>query len=105
MPSPALVPETVVRYRASQRFPPRSVMSTTDSMPATGLAQRARQIKAAEMETYLARTPRSREATARAKRSLPLGVSSSFQAYDPHPIVAARAQASWLEDVDGNHYI
>ena len=30
---------------------------------------------------------------------------SSFQAYDPHPIVAKRAQGSWLEDVDGNHYI
>ena len=80
-------------------------MSTTDSVPATGLAQRARQITKAEMETYLSRTRRSQVATNRAKRSLPLGVSSSFQAYDPHPIVAARAQGSWLEDVDGNHYV
>ena len=30
---------------------------------------------------------------------------SSFQAYDPHPVVAKRAQAAWLEDVDGNHYV
>ncbi len=80
-------------------------MSTTDSVPATGLAQRARRIKAAETESYLLRTRRSQAATARAKRSLPLGVSSSFQAYEPHPIVAARAKASWLEDVDGNHYV
>ena len=46
-----------------------------------------------------------RAATDRARRSLPLGVPSSFQAYDPHPIVAKRAQAAWLEDVDGNHYV
>jgi glutamate-1-semialdehyde 2,1-aminomutase len=32
-------------------------------------------------------------------------VPSSFQSYDPHPIVAARAQDSWLEDVDGNRYL
>jgi glutamate-1-semialdehyde 2,1-aminomutase len=32
-------------------------------------------------------------------------VPSSLQFYDPHPIVAAKAQASWLEDVDGNRYV
>ncbi len=33
-----------------------------------------------------------------------MGVPSSFQAYDPHPIVVTRAQGSWMEDVDGNRY-
>ena len=42
---------------------------------------------------------------ARAKHVMPLGVASSFQFYDPHPVVAARAHGSWLEDVDGNHYV
>jgi len=32
-------------------------------------------------------------------------VPSSFQAYDPHPIVVRRAQQAWMEDVDGNRYI
>ena len=44
-------------------------------------------------------------ATARARQVLPLGVPSSFQAYDPHPIVVSRSQGSWMEDVDGNRYI
>jgi glutamate-1-semialdehyde 2,1-aminomutase len=58
-----------------------------------------------ELATYERRTTRSRQATERARRSLPLGVPSSFQAYQPHPVVAARAQGSWMEDVDGNRYI
>src|SRR6478672_8859065 len=79
-------------------------MSTTDSY-APELAARAREITEVEKASYEARTPRSQAATERARRSLPLGVPSSFQAYDPHPIVARRAQAAWLEDVDGNHYV
>ena len=51
------------------------------------------------------RTAGSQKATERARKVLPLGVPSSFQAYDPHPIVVRRAQASWMEDVDGNRYI
>ena len=34
-----------------------------------------------------------------------MGVPSSFQSYDPHPIVVRKANASWMEDVDGNRYI
>jgi glutamate-1-semialdehyde 2,1-aminomutase len=69
------------------------------------LAHRSREIVAAEMERYEARTPRSQAANMRAKRSIPLGVPSSFQAYDPHPIVAARADRSRMWDVDGNEYV
>src|SRR5215207_640073 len=80
-------------------------MSATESMPSTALAHRARQIIEDELEVYHTHTPRSQALRARAARSLPLGVASSFQAYDPHPIVAARAQESWLDDVDGHRYI
>jgi glutamate-1-semialdehyde 2,1-aminomutase len=80
-------------------------MSTTESLVRSGLPQRAREITTAELQVYEARTTASRAATDRARRSLPLGVPSSFQAYDPHPIVAKRARGSWLEDVDGNHYV
>ncbi len=69
------------------------------------LAGRARELIAAELDTYARRTRRSQAATGRAMQHLPLGVPSSFQYYDPHPVVAARAQASWLEDVDGNRYV
>ena len=79
-------------------------MAATDS-DASLLAARAREIGEIERDTYRDRTPLSQAATDRARRSLPLGVPSSFQAYDPHPVVAKRAQAAWLEDVDGNHYV
>jgi glutamate-1-semialdehyde 2,1-aminomutase len=67
--------------------------------------QRAREITEVERARYLERTRRSQQATDRARLVLPLGVPSSFQAYEPHPLVAARAQGSWLEDVDGNQYV
>jgi glutamate-1-semialdehyde 2,1-aminomutase len=85
-------------------------MSTTDSISrdhtdAADLAARARAITARELDTYRARTVGSQQATDRARKVLPLGVPSSFQAYDPHPIVVRRAQGSWMEDVDGNRYV
>lgn len=79
-------------------------MTTTDSVR-VDLSARAREITAAELARYAERTQRSQEATYRARRSLPMGVPSSFQAYDPHPVVAARAKGSWLDDVDGNRYV
>jgi glutamate-1-semialdehyde 2,1-aminomutase len=69
------------------------------------LAARARTITARELSVYKERTAGSQRATDRARKVLPLGVPSSFQAYDPHPIVVRRAQGSWMEDVDGNRYI
>lgn len=76
-----------------------SKLSTSD------LSARARNIIERELDLYRARTPQSRHQTERAKRALPKGVPSSFQAYDPYPVVGARARGSWLEDMDGNHYV
>ena len=36
---------------------------------------------------------------------MPAGVPSSFQAYDPHPIVVKHAAGSRMIDVDGNEYV
>jgi glutamate-1-semialdehyde 2,1-aminomutase len=80
-------------------------MSTTESLPTSQLAARAREITTRELVTYVERTAGSQRATDRARRVLPMGVPSSFQAYDPHPIVVSRAQDAWMEDVDGNRYI
>ena len=80
-------------------------MMTTESLSTADLARRARAITSVELATYTGRTQRSQAATERARRSLPMGVPSSFQAYDPHPVVAASAQGSWLVDVDGNRYL
>lgn len=68
------------------------------------LAEKAKLITQRELQTYKERTKGSQKATDRARKVLPLGVPSSFQAYDPHPIVVRSAQGSWMEDVDGNRY-
>ncbi|MEJ7803698.1 MAG: aspartate aminotransferase family protein, partial [Candidatus Limnocylindria bacterium] len=41
----------------------------------------------------------------RARQSLPLGVASSFQAYDPYPLFMTDARGSRIWDADGNEYI
>ncbi len=80
-------------------------MMATKSVVSTRLVQRAKEITAAETEKYSARTPVSQAQYHRAEKSLPMGVPSSFQFYDPHPVVAKRARGSRLEDIDGNQYI
>lgn len=69
------------------------------------LTTRANEITQTELATYEERTQESSRHTARAGKVMPMGVPSSFQYYDPHPVVATSAQGAWLEDVDGNHYV
>ena len=80
-------------------------MNATNHNDTNRLTERAKQITVRELAVYAERTQGSQRATDRARKVLPLGVPSSFQAYDPHPIVVRRAQESWMEDVDGNRYI
>ena len=79
-------------------------MNATKSSLHQTLSNRAKEITRRELACYAKRTQGSQVATERARRVLPMGVPSSFQAYDPHPIVVARAQGAWMEDVDGNRY-
>ena len=66
---------------------------------------RVAEIGAREEEAYRARTRRSAELYERARASLPLGVASSFQAYDPYPLFMTDARGSRITDADGNEYI
>jgi len=66
---------------------------------------RVAEIGAREEQAYRDRTPRSAELFARARQSLPLGVASSFQAYDPYPLFMGDARGSRIWDADGNEYI
>ena len=70
-----------------------------DPMPAfdnvdDDLSAAAREISKRELVEYVLRTPVSEKAMARAERFLPLGVASSFQFYEPHPLVTKRAAGS-----------
>src|SRR5438105_7867080 len=57
-----------------------------------------------EEAEFRKRTPRSYEIHQRAKSSLPMGVSSSFQAVPPYPLFISRAEGSHIWDYDGNEY-
>jgi glutamate-1-semialdehyde 2,1-aminomutase len=67
--------------------------------------ERIAEIGAREEAAYRARTPRSAALFERARESLPLGVASSFQAYDPYPLFMTDARGSRIWDADGNEYI
>ena len=80
-------------------------MSVTDSTHTSELAARAKEITERELVTYSERTQGSQKATERARKVLPAGVPSSFQAYDPHPIVVKHAAGAHMIDVDDNDAI
>ena len=60
---------------------------------------------AVEWDRFHATTPASAAHHARAQRSLPLGVPSSFQHWDPHPIAVESARGAWVTDVDGRRVL
>jgi len=80
-------------------------MSVTDSTTTSVLVARAKEITERELAIYAERTKGSQVATERARKVLPAGVPSSFQAYDPHPIVVKHASGSRMVDVDDNEYV
>lgn len=66
---------------------------------------RIAEIGAREERGYRERTPKSAALFERARQSMPLGVASSFQAYDPYPLFMTDARGSRITDADGNEYI
>lgn len=69
------------------------------------LVAKAEAITTRELAAYAERTTGSQRATARARQVLPAGVPSSFQAYDPHPIVVRHAAGARMIDVDDHEYV
>ncbi len=59
----------------------------------------------AEWKRFEAQTPGSAAHHARALGSLPLGVPSSFQYWDPYPVAVTSAKGAWLTDVDGRQVL
>ena len=66
---------------------------------------RVKQLLAAEWERFTATTPGSGEHNVRSSKSLPLGVTSSFQHWEPYPISVVTAKGAWLTDVDGRQLL
>ncbi|MDQ6662091.1 MAG: aspartate aminotransferase family protein [Chloroflexota bacterium] len=72
--------------------------------PLTVSSKSIEEIVVREEAEFRKRTPRSLEIHERAKATLPLGVSSSFQAVPPYPLTISRAEGSHIWDYDGNEY-
>jgi glutamate-1-semialdehyde 2,1-aminomutase len=66
---------------------------------------RVEALLAAEWERFVRQTPGSAEHNARASKTLPLGVTSSFQHWDPHPISIVSARGAHVTDVDGRRLL
>jgi glutamate-1-semialdehyde 2,1-aminomutase len=60
---------------------------------------------AQEWERFETWSAGSGEHNEQASKSLPLGVTSSFQHWDPYPISIASARGAWLTDVDGRRLL
>jgi glutamate-1-semialdehyde 2,1-aminomutase len=73
--------------------------------PAALRQSRVQAIRDREEAAYRNRTPGSARLHERALRCMPLGVASTFQAYDPYPLFMADARGAGITDVDGNAYV
>ncbi len=69
------------------------------------LKSKANEIAERETKILLDRTQASGKLYERAVKSLPLGVTSSFQTNDPYPIYGDHGAGSRFWDVDGNEYV
>ncbi len=54
---------------------------------------------------YLERTPRSREAMARARRYMVRGLTRGWGYHRPYPVVGDHGEGPYLLDIDGNRYV
>ncbi len=82
--------------------------ATRRTLPSTSTPldkARVEALMAAEWERFSAQHPASRTHHERALGSLPMGVTSSFQHWDPHPIAISSAKGAWLTDVDGRQLL
>ena len=66
---------------------------------------RVAQVLADEWAQFTKNTKASEAESKRAFDSLPLGVTSSFQHWDPYPISIASAEGAWMTDVDGRRLL
>jgi glutamate-1-semialdehyde 2,1-aminomutase len=64
-------------------------------------SERVAAVLADEWKLFTKNTAGSAAESERAFASLPLGVTSSFQHWDPYPISIASAEGAWMTDVDG----
>lgn len=88
---------TQTNHRETYRFVPST---STPVSP-----ERVAELLKAEWELFAKQTGKSAQESRRALKSLPLGVTSSFQHWDPYPISIVSAKGAWMTDVDGRQLL
>ena len=88
---------TQTNHRETFRFVP------TTSTPVS--PERVAELLKSEWELFTKQTGKSAEESKRSFKSLPLGVTSSFQHWDPYPISIVSAKGAWMTDVDGRQLL
>jgi glutamate-1-semialdehyde 2,1-aminomutase len=81
---------------------------TFRSVPATSTPispEKVASLLASEWQLFTKSTKGSATESARSMKSLPLGVTSSFQHWDPYPISIVSAKGAWMTDVDGRELL
>ena len=81
---------------------------TFRSLPATSTPispEKVASLLASEWLLFTKNTKGSATESARSMKSLPLGVTSSFQHWDPYPISIVSAKGAWMTDVDGRELL
>jgi glutamate-1-semialdehyde 2,1-aminomutase len=67
--------------------------------------EKVAKLLASEWELFTKATKGSQIESERSFNSLPLGVTSSFQHWDPYPISIVSAKGAWMTDVDGRQLL
>ncbi len=88
---------TQTNHKETFRFVP----TTSVEIP----PERVAALLKSEWELFTKHTGKSAEESKRSFKSLPLGVTSSFQHWDPYPISIASAKGAWMTDVDGRELL
>ena len=88
---------TQINHKETFRFVP----ATSVEIP----PERVAALLKSEWELFTKQTGKSAEESKRSFKSLPLGVTSSFQHWDPYPISIVSAKGAWMTDVDGRELL
>ena len=88
---------TQTNHKETFRFVP----TTSAEIP----PERVAELLKSEWELFTKKTGKSAEESRRSFKSLPLGVTSSFQHWDPYPISIVSAKGAWMTDVDGRELL
>ena len=80
-------------------------MTTPETLQSTLDRARIKELTERESRKLDERTPKSRALFERARRTMPSGVASTYQARDPWPIFLTRGEGQYVWDADGHRMV